>query len=150
MNCNSDIDVSAIKIDLIRTQVRTYQVKLNEQVQENNRMKAEIEKLEAKAQQFVLNKAHWLEEIAEGKSLFALLTKEVEIKKKFLEVVMKGDAKRIKENNEESIDGMIKKIEDMSTECSKIIQTKGELNCLKALKEINGEDTNRIMQRLCL
>ena len=44
MNCNSDIDVSAIKIDLIRTQVRTYQVKLNEQVQENNRMKAEIEK----------------------------------------------------------------------------------------------------------
>ena len=71
MNCNSDIDVSAIKIDLIRTQVRTYQVKLNEQVQENNRMKAEIEKLEAKAQQFVLNKAQWLEEIAEGKSLFA-------------------------------------------------------------------------------
>ena len=63
---------------------------------------------------------------------------------------MKRDAKRIKENNEESIDGMIKKIEDMSTECSKIIQTKGELNCLKALKEINGEDTNRIMQRLCL
>ena len=97
-----------------------------------------------------MNKAQWLEEIAEGKSLFALLTKEVEIKKKFLEVVMKGDAKRIKENNEESIDGMIKKIEDMSTECSKIIQTKGELNCLKALKEINGEDTNRIMQRLCL
>ena len=48
MNCNSDIDVSAIKIDLIRTQVRTYQVKLNEQVQENRRQNAQYEELKAK------------------------------------------------------------------------------------------------------
>ena len=151
MNCNNDIDVSSIKIDLFRAQVRTYQAKLTEQVQENNRMQLELEKLEAKAQQFVLSKAQCLEEISEGKTSLALLTKEVEIKKKFLEKVMKeGDAKKQKENNEESIDEIIQKIVDMSTDCNQKIETKVAFNFIKPLLDINEEDTNRIMQRLCL
>lgn len=151
MNCNNDIDVSSIKIDLFRAQVRTYQAKLTEQVQENNRMQLELDKLEAKAQQFVLSKAQCLEEISEGKTSFGLLTKDVEIKKKFLEKVMKeGDAKKIKENNEESIDEIIQKIVGVSTECNQKIETKVAFNFIKPLLEINEEDTNRIMQRLCL
>lgn len=151
MNCNNDIDVQSIKIDLFRAQVRTYQAKLTEQVQENNRMQSELDKLEAKAQQFVLSKAQCLEEISEGKTSFALLTKEVEIKKKFLEQVMKdGDAKKQKENNEESIDEIIQKIVGVSTDCNQKIETKVAFNFIKPLLDINEEDTNRIMQRLCL
>lgn len=153
MNCNNEIDVSGIKIELFRNQIRTYQAKLSEQIEENKRMQVELEKLESKAQQFVISKAKSLEEIAEGKSMFNLISKEVEVKKKYLEKVMKEDSdkKRKEEKNEEdSIEKMIRKIVDVSVNVNKTIGTKTELNFLKPLKEININETNMIINRLCL
>lgn len=150
---NQDIDCSNIKIELFRNEISQEQNKLNEQKEQNSKMQNELDKIENLILQCINAKANLLEEISEQKSSISLLKNEIEIKKKYLEIIIKEDNhdnEKVLSNQKEKIQTLLSSINEMSIKCNLLIESKSKVNNLEKLLNISERDTQEIMQRLII
>lgn len=111
-----------INLDVLTKFASNIQTELNGRISENNNLLNEIDKLDMIISQHMQSRLRLMEETNEKKSKVALTKKEIEIKRSYLNSIIKSEKIRLQELEEEKMGNLGKLFEDINSKSKEINQ----------------------------